>query len=157
MISKPPTEKKTDRKYALLSWRVIAEIAMSSDEKVLSWLTSRQRKGGVLVCQLSLIKAATFIRRRCEEKSIDSYGLLDRFLRRYIALHSIIDASAASRDLYSRLAGIAGKEDLEIFALCVAFQNSYLYVHWDADDADFAARLIPDLALAKFEAYFNDV
>ena len=139
----------------MLSWRVIAEIAMSSDEKVLSWLTSRQKKGDVLVCQLSLIKAASFIRARYKEKSIDSYGLLDRFQRRHIALHSIIDISFVSVDLYSRLAGLAGEEDLEIFALCLALQNSYLYVHWGADDAGFATRLIPDLALAKFEVFFK--
>ena len=83
------------KSIALLSWRVIAEIVMADKPEWLKWLEDQQRSSSLLVSQFSLIKASSFIQKKLSAGPINPNGLLERFVRRHLLPHNVIDARAS--------------------------------------------------------------
>lgn len=136
---------------ALLSWRVVAEIAMSDRAEWLEWLADRRGSGGLLVSQFSLIKASSFIQKKLKAGPISPNGLLERFAKRHLLPHNVVDARNVSPTLYNVLARRHGKDDLELLSICIALQNHYEYYCWDSDEVNFVVRLAPKLVAKLFE------
>jgi hypothetical protein len=139
----------------LLSWRVIAEIAMSENSEWLVWLDASQRSSRLVISQFSLIRASSYIQRSLGKNCIHPQGLLERFVRQHLQSHTVIDARHISAPLYNELAAKIGKDDLELFALSLALRNSYTYLCWDNNELTQAVQIASGLLADTFHCRLN--
>ena len=136
---------------ALLSWRVVAEIAMSNDSRLVAWLNERQRASSVVISQFSLIKASRHVQTRRNLGPVNPSGLLERFAQHHLLPQVVIGAGSVPGALFNSLAVRHGSDDLELFAMCLALQNDYEYVCWDTNELELVGSVAPDLRLSIFE------
>lgn len=158
MISKSRDEEGKTRLFPargkvrdlLISWRLLAHLAVSASPSEMAWLAERNRTLSLHVCLYSYFKVSGDMEKGADGCSQSDAGVLDAFIRRHLPPEALANPDAVSATVYNRVRSSFDEDDLEIFAFALALVRDFTYVCIDEEEANGARERLPRLKVTSF-------
>lgn len=143
------------RKF-ILSWRSFTTLVFATGDVTRTWVDRQVAAGSLHISRYTALKAISYIQLDRNMDLPDAFTIVQSYVRRFFTPEAIADTSAVTARLYTRIASRAGFDDLEIFAICFAIENSYEYVCDSIAEAEFARSLNGELLTTILPELINE-
>jgi len=140
----------------LISWRLLAHLAVSASPSEMAWLAERNRTLSLHVCLYSYFKVCGDMEKRANGSSQSGAGVVEAFVRRHLPPEALANPDAVSATVYNRVRSSFDEDDLEIFAFALALVRDFIYVCLDDEEANGAREHLPQLKVTSFAEVLDD-